>query len=45
MSTSLSDPKGLDPERLIPDLLREFPAARAVLDQHGLRGCGGPDGP
>ncbi len=30
---------------MIPDLLRERPGARAVLDRYGLRGCGGPDGP
>lgn len=30
---------------MIPDLLREMPAARAVLDRYGLRGCGGPLGP
>jgi hypothetical protein len=29
----------------IPDLLRRHPAARAVLDRYGLRGCGGPLGP
>lgn len=29
----------------IPDLLRERPAARAVLDRYGLRGCGGRLGP
>lgn len=34
-----------EPTRLIPDLLREYPAARRVLDRHGLAGCGGPMGP
>lgn len=32
-------------ETMIPDLLRSAPAARAVLDRHGLHGCGGPSGP
>jgi hypothetical protein len=30
---------------LIPDLIRDNPAARTVLDRYGLRGCGGPLGP
>ena len=30
---------------LIPDLVAEYPQARAVLDRYGLRGCGGPQGP
>ena len=34
-----------DEKTLIPDLLTEFPPARTVLDQYGLRGCGGPNGP
>jgi hypothetical protein len=34
-----------DERTLIPDLLKMAPPARAVLDQYGLRGCGGPDGP
>jgi hypothetical protein len=33
------------PQVMIPVLLRENPAARAVLDRYGLRGCGGPNGP
>ncbi len=35
----------IDPELLLSDLLRAHPEARAVLDRHGLRGCGGPLGP
>src|SRR5262245_6029685 len=35
----------LSESTLIPDLLRDHPAARAVLDRYGLRGCGGPLGP
>ncbi len=30
---------------LIPDLLQTAPQTRAILDQYGLRGCGGPLGP
>jgi len=29
----------------IPDLLRDCPGSRPVLDRYGLRGCGGPSGP
>lgn len=32
-------------ETLIPDLLRNAPQVRPVLDRYGLRGCGGPLGP
>ena len=30
-----------DNSTLIPDLLCKLPQARTVLDQYGLRGCGG----
>jgi hypothetical protein len=30
---------------MIPDLLREAPQTRAVLDRYGLKGCGGAMGP
>ncbi len=33
------------PSTLIPELLRRAPQARSILDQYGLRGCGGPLGP
>ncbi len=29
----------------IPDLIRAHPATRAVFDRHGLKGCGGREGP
>lgn len=32
-------------ETMIPDLFREHPQARCVLDRHGLEGCGGRLGP
>lgn len=32
-------------ETLLPDLLREAPACRPVLDRYGLAGCGGRYGP
>ena len=35
----------IDPLCLLPELLREHPEVRPVLDRHGLQGCGGPDGP
>lgn len=35
----------LQHETMIPDLLREAPQVRPVLDRYGLRGCGGRLGP
>lgn len=35
----------ITPDNLIPDILAQFPACRAVLDKYGMRGCGGPLGP
>jgi NnrS protein/Domain of unknown function (DUF1858) len=35
----------LSPELLLPELFRAHPEARAIFDRHGLRGCGGRDGP
>ncbi len=32
-------------EMVLPEVIRRFPATRAVLDRYGLRGCGGPEGP
>lgn len=32
-------------DTMLPDLLRQFPLTRAVLDGYGLHGCGGPLGP
>lgn len=32
-------------EMLLPEVIRRFPATRAVFDRYGLRGCGGPEGP
>jgi NnrS protein/uncharacterized protein DUF542/uncharacterized protein DUF1858 len=43
MSTLTADP--IHPETKIPDLLREHPELRPVLDRYGLAGCGGPLGP
>jgi hypothetical protein len=45
MIANVADRFVIDPDALIPDLLRAHPEARAVLDRHGLRGCGGPLGP
>jgi hypothetical protein len=38
-------PTLVDEKVLIPDLLRQAPQVRPVLDRYGLRGCGGPLGP
>jgi hypothetical protein len=35
----------IQPETMIPDLLRVAPQVRPVLDRYGLRGCGGELGP
>ncbi len=35
----------ITPDLLLPALLRLHPETRAVLDRHGLRGCGGAWGP
>ena len=32
-------------EMLIPDVIKRYPATRALLDRYGLKGCGGPHGP
>jgi hypothetical protein len=45
MTAPTIPPPLLDPDALIPDLLREHPRLRPVLDRYGLRGCGGPLGP
>ncbi len=37
--------EGITQTTMIPDLLREHPRVRPVLDRYGLRGCGGPLGP
>jgi hypothetical protein len=30
---------------LLPDIITRYPATRAIFDQYGLKGCGGPTGP
>ncbi|MGC8640052.1 MAG: hypothetical protein ACP5XB_09275, partial [Isosphaeraceae bacterium] len=35
----------LSPDLLLPDLFQAHPETRSVFDRHGLRGCGGPQGP
>lgn len=42
MPTTSSD---FSERTLIPEVLRQWPQARGVLDRYGLRGCGGPSGP
>lgn len=38
-------PQAIDGNILIPELLRNAPQVRSVLDRYGLRGCGGALGP
>jgi hypothetical protein len=45
MSTATRLPLGLTTDLLVPELLQRHPEARAVLDRHGLLGCGGRLGP
>jgi hypothetical protein len=45
VATDTFDRSTLSLDLLLPDLLREYPAARPVFDRYGLRGCGGPRGP
>lgn len=45
MDTETTTLRTISPDMLIPDLLVRHPEARAVLDCHGLRGCGGENGP
>lgn len=35
----------VDDKTMVPDLLRQHPGARNVLDRYGMRGCGGEHGP
>lgn len=35
----------IDPEMMLPDLLRRYPSCRTIFDRYGLSGCGGPQGP
>jgi hypothetical protein len=32
-------------DTLLPEIVSEYPATRAVFDRYGLHGCGGPTGP
>ena len=32
-------------DALLPDVVKQYPGTRAVFDQYGLHGCGGPQGP
>src|SRR5262249_25533372 len=41
MSSAMAHIEG---QTRIPDLLRDWPQTRAVLDHYGLRGCGGANG-
>lgn len=37
--------ESITPKMFLPDMVALYPATRAVLDQYGLHGCGGPQGP
>lgn len=45
LSNSKPADNDLSPDTMIPDLIRNYPSARLVLDKYGLKGCGGPEGP
>lgn len=45
MSDAASTVPLINPEMMLPDVLRRFPFLRGVFDRYGLRGCGGPHGP
>jgi hypothetical protein len=45
MATEIAVRPDPPPDLLLPELLREYPEARAVFDRYGLRGCGGRLGP
>lgn len=38
-------PERIRPETSVREILTRFPSAEAVFEQHGLLGCGGPNGP
>lgn len=35
----------IDANTLLPEVIKSYPATRAVFDRYGLQGCGGPLGP
>jgi uncharacterized protein involved in response to NO len=41
----MSNDKEITGEMFIPDVIKRYPATRALLDHYGLQGCGGPQGP
>jgi hypothetical protein len=45
MRTVQSDRVEIHADMMLPELLRRYPQVRRVLDDYGLRGCGGPLGP
>ncbi len=45
METVQSDRVEIHADMMLPDLLTQYPQVRGVLDDYGLRGCGGPLGP
>jgi hypothetical protein len=45
VTAKTANARALTPDLPVPELLRAHPEARAVLDRHGLHGCGGRLGP
>jgi hypothetical protein len=43
--SAINPAAAIQPNIRLPELLMRFPQARAVLDRHGLHGCGGAHGP
>ena len=37
--------RAITADSTIAEIVRECPSARRIFDQHGLRGCGGQQGP
>ncbi|MFA6241672.1 MAG: DUF1858 domain-containing protein [Candidatus Hydrogenedentales bacterium] len=45
MATADTATSSISPDTLIPELLKNSPQVRPILDRYGLRGCGGEHGP
>lgn len=45
MERPATEIKQITAEMYLPDIVKKYPATRAVFDRYGLQGCGGPNGP
>jgi hypothetical protein len=45
MNNETPEREAITADMFLPDMVTLHPATRAVLDQYGLHGCGGPQGP